>query len=76
MSGTPKDISKVGDITSERPFKIGARAVGGDRFEGLIDDVRVYGRALTQNEVSALAKGGASPTAPRDAAERIAAIDL
>jgi hypothetical protein len=45
-------------------FTIGAREDGLDRlFNGLIDDVRVYNRALTATEVSSLANGYQSVTA-------------
>jgi hypothetical protein len=49
--------SAAGNVTSNNdPFAIGAR--GGDgswtRFNGRIDDVRVYNRALSAQEVSAL----------------------
>lgn len=39
------------------PTFIGANApAGGDHFDGLLDDVRVYGRALSQDTIAAHAR--------------------
>ncbi|SDH54650.1 Glucose/arabinose dehydrogenase, beta-propeller fold [Actinokineospora alba] len=38
--------------TSTSALRIGGNAVWGEYFNGLIDDVRVYGRVLTQPEIS------------------------
>jgi hypothetical protein len=46
--------------TSTRPLKIGGNAVFGEWFTGLIDDVRVYNRALTAAEI----QGDMSRAAP------------
>jgi hypothetical protein len=44
----------TGAVTaSPRPLRIGGNAVGGEYFAGLIDDVRVYARALTAVEIAA-----------------------
>ena len=43
-----------GSIKSKGPFYIGRRN-GGSQYNGLVDDVRVYGRALAESEVAALA---------------------
>mgnify|MGYP002639159559 CR=1 FL=1 len=48
-------------IRTKSPFHIGRRNPGGP-FNGLIDDVRVYDRALTEGEVQALA--GNDPIGP------------
>jgi hypothetical protein len=37
--------------TSTGPFRIGGNAVWGEYFAGLVDEVRVYNRALTQAEI-------------------------
>jgi hypothetical protein len=37
--------------TSSMPLKIGANAIWGEYFNGLIDDVRIYNRALTASEI-------------------------
>jgi hypothetical protein len=38
------------------PLVIGASPNGSNRFEGMIDDVEVYNRALTETEVAAIAR--------------------
>jgi hypothetical protein len=38
-------------VASDGPLRIGGNAVWGEYFEGLIDDVRVYNRALTADEI-------------------------
>jgi hypothetical protein len=37
-------------VTSTEPLRIGGNSVWGEYFKGMIDDVRVYNRALTQSE--------------------------
>ena len=39
-------------ITTTSPLRIGGNAPWGERFAGIIDDVRVYNRALTATEIS------------------------
>ena len=39
--------------TSASPLKIGGNAIWGEWFNGLIDEVRVYNRALTPTEITA-----------------------
>ena len=41
-------------IDSSSRFFIGFDGFGGHKFQGKLDDVRVYNRALTDAEVSAL----------------------
>jgi hypothetical protein len=58
VNGEPKKLKVLFDqciwpIESKEPFRIGAG--GGLRFEGLIDEVRVYERALTSEEAAVLA---------------------
>ncbi|MDG1897727.1 MAG: DUF1553 domain-containing protein [Fuerstiella sp.] len=43
-----------GSIKSKGPFYLGRRN-GGSNYNGLVDDVRVYGRVLAESEVAALA---------------------
>jgi concanavalin A-like lectin/glucanase superfamily protein len=38
-------------VASTGPLSIGANAVWGEHFRGLIDEVRVYNRALTATEI-------------------------
>jgi hypothetical protein len=38
-------------VTSSSPLRIGGNSVFGEYFVGLIDDVRVYNRALTASEI-------------------------
>ena len=40
-------------ISSSGPLKIGGNAIWGEYFKGLIDEVRVYNRALTASEIQA-----------------------
>jgi hypothetical protein len=46
---------------SAQPLRIGGNAVWGDHFAGRIDEVRIYGRALSQAEIQA---DMTTPTAP------------
>ncbi len=61
-------------IDSKEPWRIGA--AGGKRFQGLLDEVRVYQRALSAEEAAALATPAnlnelaAQPSARRSAAEQ------
>src|SRR5690606_20345513 len=48
-------------VTSTVPVRIGANPPNGTNlrlFDGIIDDVRVYSRALSQSEIAELAAGG------------------
>ena len=49
------------------PFRIGGGAGPGRRFSGRIDDVRVYSRVLSEQEISALAVGESLNTIARRA---------
>ena len=40
-------------VTSTRPLRIGGNAVWGEHFAGVIDEVRIYNRALTAAEIAA-----------------------
>jgi hypothetical protein len=50
------DLDPVFDLTAGEDVRIGSRPASNDRFFiGQIDDVRIYDRALTQEEVAWLA---------------------
>ena len=40
-------------VVSSRALRIGGNGVWGEYFNGLIDDVRIYNRALTATEIQA-----------------------
>jgi hypothetical protein len=46
--------------TSALPVRVGADSTGGTLYAGLIDDLRVYGRALSATEVQAIHQVGAA----------------
>lgn len=46
---------------SPHPLNLGASQGGGDRFDGLLDEVRIYARALTQEEITAHFQGKEIP---------------
>ena len=46
---------------SDLPLRLGAASHGGDRFVGLMEDVRVYSRALSPEEIGALAGDAKAP---------------
>jgi hypothetical protein len=48
--------------TSTNPLHIGGNAVWGEYFAGLIDEVRIYNRALSQTEIQADMAGGGQAT--------------
>lgn len=49
--------------SSQNDFRVGGRQAGPQNFQGCLDDVRVYGRALSAAEVGALvAAAGVDPT--------------
>ena len=49
-----------GSVTSPTPFQLGAREGGSEFFTGSLGQVGVWDRALSQNEITALAAKGAS----------------
>jgi hypothetical protein len=56
--------------TTTGPLRIGGNAIRSEWFNGLIDEVRVYNRALTQGEIQTdmnSAIGAIRPPAPPDA---------
>jgi Concanavalin A-like lectin/glucanases superfamily len=65
-SGTQNDLTFLGGqiVDNTKQLRIGARDQAGDEvyFKGLIDDVRVYARALSPEDIAALA--GVEPPKP------------
>jgi hypothetical protein len=49
-----------GSVTSPSPFQLGAREGGTEFYSGSLANIGVWGRALSQNEISALAAKGTS----------------
>ena len=62
-SGTA--FASMGDLSNANPFSIGAETDGGNPFDGKLDDIRVYGYALSAGEVTKLYQTTA-PTQPVD----------
>ncbi len=61
----------VGDLSNSANLAFGAKDTGGDDFfDGSIDDIRFYGRALTTPEISELVNSGddTPPTVPPNVA--------
>ncbi|NQV32839.1 MAG: LamG domain-containing protein, partial [Phycisphaeraceae bacterium] len=54
------DWAKTIDTPDTNPFQIGLYGWPGNYFDGLIDEVRVYNRALSEAEALSLA-GGTAP---------------
>jgi inosine-uridine nucleoside N-ribohydrolase len=58
LNGIPDWAGILGSapvLTTNSAFRIGASLGGGEGFNGIIDDVRVYGRALKDADIAALA---------------------
>ena len=59
------DSTPLGSISNSSPFRIGAAGNDGwSEFGGLVDDVRVYNRALTGNDVNELYYTGSPASEP------------
>jgi len=54
FSGTLLDVPDTGNQT---PWRIGNFLAGGGFFSGLMDDVRIYGRALSTTDLQAVFAG-------------------
>jgi len=50
-------FSTLEDSGTDSDFYIGQKAGGSDKYQGLIDDVRIYGNALSDNEITSLYLG-------------------
>jgi hypothetical protein len=48
-------------VATNNPLRIGGNAIWGEFFQGRIDEVRVYNRALTQTEIQAAMSAPISP---------------
>jgi hypothetical protein len=53
VNGTlASSLARSGSInTSNSPLRLGGNSIWGEWFNGLIDEVRIYNRALTQPEI-------------------------
>lgn len=51
-------IANINDLSNTRPFVIGANSLGGGNFDGTLDEIRMYKRALTAAEIAALYNQG------------------
>ncbi|UCC22514.1 MAG: hypothetical protein JSW23_00105 [Planctomycetota bacterium] len=49
--GTADDISSVGNVNTDGSLYIGCRKTDGDLFDGTIDEVGIYDRALSASEI-------------------------
>ena len=55
-------VARTGSIaTSANPLQIGGDSIYGQYFQGLIDEVRVYNRALSQAEIQTDMNTAVSP---------------
>ena len=66
-NGVESSSNNVGSFTiasNPNDVGIGANGSGGDKFSGLIDDVRIYNRALTQVEITELYNYSGAPAPP------------
>ena len=62
---TETSTSSIGDLSNANAFRIGAESDAGVPFDGKLDDIRVYGSALSADEVAKLYQTTA-PTQPVD----------
>ena len=53
-------------LTSSNPLRIGGNTIWSEWFGGLIDDVRIYNRALTQPQIQSDMNTPVGPPAPND----------
>ena len=54
--------ANIAIVTNDVPLSIGAESNGGRLFQGALDQVRVYNRALSADEVAGLVAGSLPPT--------------
>ena len=57
--GTADDISGVGNISNDGSLYIGCRRTSKDLFNGTIDDVRIFNKSLSAEEILQIYKQGA-----------------
>jgi len=48
------DCSAIGDVNNDRNFYVGRKGYVGNFFNGTIDEVRIYNRALSEEEIKRL----------------------
>lgn len=66
-------VTRTGNIaTSANPLQIGGDSIYGQYFQGMIDEVRVYNRALTQAQIQADMNTPVTPIAPDTSAPTVA----
>ena len=53
-------------VNNDEPLTIGCRSTGNDYFKGLIDEVKIYSRALTAEEIQADYEAGSDEIPPDD----------
>lgn len=62
---TTSSTSSIGDISNANAFRIGAESDAGVPFDGKLDDIRIYGYALSADQVKKV-YNTTSPTQPID----------
>lgn len=66
LSGsTTSSTSSIGDLSNTNAFRIGAESDAGVPFDGKLDDIRIYGYALSADQVKKI-YNTTSPTQPVD----------
>ncbi len=50
-------IESIDNISNSSTFEIGSDGGGGDYFDGLIDEIKIYNRVLSSDEISSLYSG-------------------
>ncbi len=53
QQGPPSDISSIGSLVTSANLNIGKVGGGGQEFNGIIDEVRIYNRSLILSEIQA-----------------------
>ena len=64
-SGSGTAFASMGDLSNTNPFSIGAEIDGDNPFDGKLDDIRIYGYALSADQVKKI-YNTTSPTQPID----------
>ncbi|MBI1833213.1 MAG: hypothetical protein HYR90_00080 [Candidatus Andersenbacteria bacterium] len=68
--GTPSGtIGNVGDLSNSLSLRFGTESDDGNPFDGKLDDIRIYNRVLTAQEVNSLAVGNQPATENTAASE-------
>jgi Concanavalin A-like lectin/glucanases superfamily len=61
---TDGNIYNLGDLSSSTPFNIGMDETGDPAIIGIIDEIGIWNRALSESEVTSLYNGGIGRTYP------------